>query len=62
MESTARVSQASRPKPEPFITCQPNDYVGFATNAKLWPLFQTVESECLLFADKVKKFRSCGWK
>lgn len=59
METRLSATAASK-RPEPFVTCQPIDYVGFSKNQKLWPLIK--EGECLLFADKVKKFRSCGWK
>jgi Unconventional myosin tail, actin- and lipid-binding len=58
--SASRVSAAAQKRPDPFLTCQPSDYIGFSKNEKMWSLIN--DGECLLFADKIKKFRSCGWK
>jgi hypothetical protein len=45
---------------ESLISCVPEDYIGFSCNEKMWPIIE--KHECLLYADKVKKFQSSGWK
>ena len=47
-------------EPASFNSCVPSDYIGFVQNPKLCKLID--ETECLLFADKIKKFNQSGWK
>ncbi len=43
-----------------FIECVPSDYIDFVQNQTMWKLID--EDECLLFADKVKKFNQFKWR
>ena len=58
MESISTCSATGGATPTSF--CMPNDYIGFIRNPKLVALIDS--SEFLIFADKVKKLNSVGWK